>query len=418
MATLLNVGAQGRRATLTVSRPEDITLKAILDSMPPPPSAPTASSAMAQSSSDAQDRKKEHPRAPGPPNFGDPRTGSEQREAERRRGAEQQARINSQLLAEAQEAEAAERWRRAQLERDLAKAQAAERSRRAQLEQDLAKAQRTEAAERSRREKLEQDLASKEAEWKAREKTERAEEEGRAREQEGRRRRGAEKQAEPFMGSQGQFRGPSIQHSVYHPPVERRSPPSNHQRDQPQSPMSLTFPQPSASYSVQHPVQPQPQFEGPGHDLRGPQQQQENSVPRYQQSAAPQYHEPQNPPPSPEYRRNPESLPSGYPRSPSPSPSGYATTHPLPPENTATSDVRHKRQDSNTSRDSSESVCMGTIFQQFDSSTPQGGHTGPTCRLLDCNCPVTRDVNTHELSEYCSEEHMEFVAVSLVLIVL
>jgi len=185
MATLLNVVAQGRQATLTVSRLEDLTVDAILDSMPLPPSAPSAPSAMVRSSSDAQDREKELPRAPGPvtrtsssppiyvtmrgrPNFGDPHTRSEQREAARRAAEAEaratrreevarQARIKSQRETEAQEAEAAERSRRAQLERDL---------------------------------------AHKAAVRTAREEMERAEEERRAREREERRRRGAEKRAE------------------------------------------------------------------------------------------------------------------------------------------------------------------------------------------------------------------------------
>lgn len=176
---------KGRQATLTVSRLEDLTVDAILDSMPPPPSAPTAPSLIVRSSSDAQDREKDLPQAPGPvtrtsseppiyvtmrgrPDFGDPHTRSEQREAARRAAeaearatrreeAARQARIKSQREAEAQEAEAAERSRRAQLERDLARKAAA----------------RT-----------------------AREEMERAEEERRVRDREERRRRGAEKRAE------------------------------------------------------------------------------------------------------------------------------------------------------------------------------------------------------------------------------
>ena len=60
---------------------------------------------------------------------------------------------------------------------------------------------------------------------------------------------------------------------------------------------------------------------------------------------------------------------------------------------------------------------MATIFQRFDSSAPQGGHTGLTCRLPECNLSVTMDIISQELSEYCSKEHMQFVAVSLVLVV-
>lgn len=89
--------------------------------------------------------------------------------------------------------------------------------------------------------------------------------------------------------------------------------------------------------------------------------------------------------------------------------------HALPSEDTTMSDVRHRRRDNSTSHNQRESVCMATIFQQFDSSTPQAG---PTCRLPGCNRPVTMDMNTHELSEYCSVEHMQFVAVSVVLVVL
>jgi len=32
--------------------------------------------------------------------------------------------------------------------------------------------------------------------------------------------------------------------------------------------------------------------------------------------------------------------------------------------------------------------------------------TVPTCRYLNCHRPVTRDEKTHELTEYCSPEHM------------
>lgn len=32
--------------------------------------------------------------------------------------------------------------------------------------------------------------------------------------------------------------------------------------------------------------------------------------------------------------------------------------------------------------------------------------TTPTCRYLNCHRPVTRDERTHELTEYCSPEHM------------
>ncbi|KAI9511408.1 hypothetical protein F5148DRAFT_1373836 [Russula earlei] len=199
---------RGPQATLTVSRLEDLTVGAILDAMPSPPSvsvsvplplpvsAPVSSafpsidsapaSAIVRSSSEAkQDREKALPAAPGPvtrtvseparyvsmrgpPNFGDPRTRSEQREAQRRRA---DAEVRATLREEAA--------RQAQI-----KAQQAE------------EAQQAEDAERTRRERLERDLARKKAVRMAQEEAERVEEERLAREREERRRRGAEKRAE------------------------------------------------------------------------------------------------------------------------------------------------------------------------------------------------------------------------------
>lgn len=140
---------------------------------------------MIRSQSEAEGREKELPSAPepvartasepptflsqrGPPNFGDPRTRSEQREAARRAAEEEeravrreealrQARIKAQREAEARQAEEEERERRAQLEHDLA----------------------LKAAVRA-----------------AREEADRAEEERRVQEREERRRRSAEKRAE------------------------------------------------------------------------------------------------------------------------------------------------------------------------------------------------------------------------------
>jgi hypothetical protein len=138
-----------------------------------------------RSSSDVQDREKALPRAPepvtrtasepatylslrGPPNFGDPRTRSEQREAARQ-------------AAEAEE-------RRARRE---------EAARQKQIKAlRAAEAQQAEETERDRREQLDRDLAHKAAMRMAREEEERAEEERRVREREERRRRGAEKRAE------------------------------------------------------------------------------------------------------------------------------------------------------------------------------------------------------------------------------
>jgi hypothetical protein len=170
---------------LTVSSLEDLTVSAILDAMPPPPSVFIPSTMMVRSHSEAQGREKALPRAPepvvrtasepatylslrGPPDFGDPRARSEQREAARRAAEEEeyavqreeaarQARIKARREAEAQQAEEEEMERRAQLEYDLART----------------------AATRA-----------------AREEAERAEEERRVQEREERRRRSAEKRAE------------------------------------------------------------------------------------------------------------------------------------------------------------------------------------------------------------------------------
>ena len=45
------------------------------------------------------------------------------------------------------------------------------------------------------------------------------------------------------------------------------------------------------------------------------------------------------------------------------------------------------------------------VPQPFPSAAP----TVPTCRYSNCHRSVTKDMNTHELSEYCSKEHMQFV---------
>ncbi|KAN0115567.1 hypothetical protein V8E52_006686 [Russula decolorans] len=174
------------QATLTVSRLDDLTVSAILDAMPTPPSAFIPPTAMVRSHSEAQGREKALPRAPepvirtaseppatyvslrGPPNFGDAHGRSMQREAARlaaeaeeravqREEAVRQARIKEQRAAEAQQAEEEELARRAQLERDLVR----------------------KAAARA-----------------AREETEREEEEQREREREERRRQSAERRAE------------------------------------------------------------------------------------------------------------------------------------------------------------------------------------------------------------------------------
>lgn len=155
--------------------------------MPFPPSSPASAepTPIARASSEVPDREKALPQAPspivrtasepptylsprGPPDFGDPRTRSEQREAARRA------------------AEAEERAAR----REEAARQARIKARREK------EAQQAEEEERMRREQVERDLARKAAARMAREEEERAEEERRAREREERRRRDAEKRAE------------------------------------------------------------------------------------------------------------------------------------------------------------------------------------------------------------------------------
>ncbi|KAI0247898.1 hypothetical protein BJV78DRAFT_1241581 [Lactifluus subvellereus] len=178
---------KGPQATLTVSRLEDLTISAILDAMPTPPSSfpPAEPIPIARASSEAQGREKALPHAPAPivrtasepptyltprrpPNFGDPQTRSEQREAARRA------------------AEAEER---------AARREEAARQARIKLRRER-EAQQAEEAERMRREQVERDLARKAAARMAREDEERAEEERRAREREERRRRDAVKRAE------------------------------------------------------------------------------------------------------------------------------------------------------------------------------------------------------------------------------
>jgi hypothetical protein len=44
-------------------------------------------------------------------------------------------------------------------------------------------------------------------------------------------------------------------------------------------------------------------------------------------------------------------------------------------------------------------------------------HTGPVCRLANCRNPAIRDGATHELTEYCSLDHMQLVVVLRVLVV-
>ncbi|KAH9962613.1 hypothetical protein BC827DRAFT_201568 [Russula dissimulans] len=186
---------RGRQANVTVSRLEDLTIDAILDAMPrpppsrsppsPPPQVHSPPPVAVRSSSESQYREKALPSAPGPvtrtasepatyltmrgpPNFGDPRTRAEEREARRRR------------------AEAEERAQRREEAVQQARAKA----------QSAAEVKQAEEAERKRREQLERDLSRKAAARIAREEAERAEEERRAREREERLRRGAEKRAE------------------------------------------------------------------------------------------------------------------------------------------------------------------------------------------------------------------------------
>jgi flagellar biosynthesis GTPase FlhF len=153
--------------------------------MPPPPSGPVSPGAIVRSSSEAQGREKDLPLAPvqvartsseppiylsmrGPPDFGDPRTRSEQREVARRR------------------AEAEERA-----------TQREEAARQAQIKaQRAAEAQQAEQEVQERRARVERDLARKATARLAREEEERLEEERRVREREERLRRGAEKRAE------------------------------------------------------------------------------------------------------------------------------------------------------------------------------------------------------------------------------
>jgi hypothetical protein len=184
IATYSKVYIQRSQATLTVSRLEDISVSSILDAMPPPPTSFNPA-LMIRSRSEAEDREKALPSAPepvtrtpseptayvslrGPPNFGDPRERSEQREAARRAAEEEELAV--------QREEAARQTR--------IKAQRA------------AEAQRAEEEDRDRRAQLEHDLARKAAARAAKEEAEREEEDRRAREREDRRRRSAEKRAE------------------------------------------------------------------------------------------------------------------------------------------------------------------------------------------------------------------------------
>ena len=163
---------------LTVSRLEDLTVSAILDAMPTPPSTFLPPTSMVRSHSDALGREKALPRAPepvartssespiyvtlrGPPNFGDAHERSMQREAARlaaeaeeravqREEAIRQAQIKEQRAAEARQAEEEELARRAQLERDLAR-KAAARAAREQAEREEEERRVLEREERRRR---------------------------------------------------------------------------------------------------------------------------------------------------------------------------------------------------------------------------------------------------------------------------
>ncbi|KAH9971652.1 hypothetical protein BGW80DRAFT_1460335 [Lactifluus volemus] len=194
---------KGPQATLTISRLEDLSISAILDAMPFPPSSsrpltePTqmARTSSASSSFEAPNLEKALPHAPssstvplvtrtiseppptstatflsqrGPPDFGDPVTRSEQREAARRASEEEEYAARREEVA---------RQLRIKRQRDR-------------------EARQAEEEERTRRAQLEQDLARKAAARLAREEEERAEEERRVREREERRRRDAEKRAE------------------------------------------------------------------------------------------------------------------------------------------------------------------------------------------------------------------------------
>ncbi|KAI0295362.1 hypothetical protein B0F90DRAFT_1751124 [Multifurca ochricompacta] len=169
---------KGPQATLTISRLEELTLDAILEAMPPSPATPTPTRTILikRASSEIQTHEKALPRAPepvtrtasepvtylslrGPPNFGDPRTRSEQRdaarkaaEAEARRNQYEeqarQARIKQHREEEARRAEEEEIERRAQLERDLERKAAA---RMAQEEADRVEEERRERERMERR---------------------------------------------------------------------------------------------------------------------------------------------------------------------------------------------------------------------------------------------------------------------------
>jgi hypothetical protein len=194
IATYSKVYAQRSQATLTVSRLEDLTVSAILDAMPPPPTSFNPAM-MVRSRSEAQDREKALPSAPepvtrtssepptylslrGPPNFGDPRERSEQREAARRAAEEEERAVQHEEAA-----------RQARI-----KAQRA------------AEAQRAQEEEMERRAQLEHDLARKAAARAAKEDAEREEEERRVQEREERRRRSAEKRAEDTRRVEGWMR--------------------------------------------------------------------------------------------------------------------------------------------------------------------------------------------------------------------
>jgi len=184
IATYSNVYVQRSQATLTVSHLEDLTVNAILDAMPPPPTSFNPAM-MVRSHSEAQDREKALPSAPepvtrtaseppaylslrGPPNFGDPRERSEQREAARRAAEEEELAVQREEAA-----------RQARIK-----------------EQRAAEALQAEEEEMERRAQLEYDLARKAAARAAREEAEREEEDRRVREREDRRRRSAEKRAD------------------------------------------------------------------------------------------------------------------------------------------------------------------------------------------------------------------------------
>ena len=66
-------------------------------------------------------------------------------------------------------------------------------------------------------------------------------------------------------------------------------------------------------------------------------------------------------------------------------------------------------------RSTSESpdVCVATTQSRL-----LVAHTGPLCRLSNCRYPAIRDGATQELTEYCSLDHMQFVVVLQVLVLL